>query len=193
MNLHVESIWNEHKEHIKNYIAQKVEPLEVEDLVQDVFAELIEAKNRKNEILHPRNWLFQVARNLISDHYQNKIMVAEKEQVFLSLPVKEYKNCLCDIAEESIMQLLPEEYALPLILSDIKSVPQKEIATQLGLNYANTKSRIQRARKKLKEIIEANTDFTYNKFNEPVAGKLKNGHNLPIQMVEMIKKLELED
>lgn len=193
MKIEVIDIWKEHKDHIHNYVAQKVEASIVEDLVQDVFAELCESYSKNKEIRNPRNWLFQVSRNLISDHYQEKIKTAENEQTFISLPVEEYKNCLCDIAEESILQLLPNEYALPLILSDIKNIPQKEIAAELGLNYTNTKSRIQRARKKLKEVIEANTEFTYNKHNEPVSGKLKNGHSLPLQMVEMIKKLELED
>jgi RNA polymerase sigma-70 factor (ECF subfamily) len=48
---------------------------------------------------------------------------------------------------------LPEKYAIPLKMADIEGLKQQEIANKLGLSLTGAKSRIQRARKLLKEEI----------------------------------------
>ena len=52
---------------------------------------------------------------------------------------------------KALLKLLPTEYATPLYMSDIEGTDQKIIAENLGLTLTNTKTRIQRARIKLKE------------------------------------------
>ena len=52
---------------------------------------------------------------------------------------------------KALLKLLPDEYAKPLYMSDIEGLDQKTIAANLKLTLTNTKSRIQRARVKLKE------------------------------------------
>ena len=41
-----------------------------------------------------------------------------------------------------------------MILSELKNVPQKEIAAQLNMNYVTVRSKVQRGRKKLKQLFE---------------------------------------
>ena len=48
------------------------------------------------------------------------------------------------------MDALPEGYRHALILADLEGLPQREVAEELGLSLSGAKSRIQRARKKLK-------------------------------------------
>jgi RNA polymerase sigma-70 factor (ECF subfamily) len=52
---------------------------------------------------------------------------------------------------KALLKLLPEDYSKPLYMSDIEGIEQKTIAKNLELSLSNTKSRIQRARVKLKE------------------------------------------
>ena len=52
-----------------------------------------------------------------------------------------------------LIQLLPEKYAVPLHLSDIEEMKQADVSKKLNLSLTATKSRIQRARKMLKEKI----------------------------------------
>jgi RNA polymerase sigma-70 factor (ECF subfamily) len=55
---------------------------------------------------------------------------------------------------EPLISLLPKEYAIPLRLSDIEGLKQQEVAKRLGLSLSATKSRVQRARKLLKQKFE---------------------------------------
>ena len=50
-------------------------------------------------------------------------------------------------------ELLPEKYRQAVYLTDIVGLSQKELAKSLGISYSGAKSRVQRGREKLKEII----------------------------------------
>jgi RNA polymerase sigma-70 factor (ECF subfamily) len=51
------------------------------------------------------------------------------------------------------IQRLPEDYREALILSEIKGMPQKDVALKQGLSISGAISRIQRGRSMLKEML----------------------------------------
>ena len=51
-----------------------------------------------------------------------------------------------------MMNALPEKYRLPLLLSELDGLPQKEVAKRLGLSLSAAKSRVQRGREQLKHL-----------------------------------------
>ena len=58
---------------LRNFIRRRVaDPGDVEDVVQDVFAALVEANRLLMPIEHVTGWLFQVARNRITDLFRRK-------------------------------------------------------------------------------------------------------------------------
>ena len=186
-------IWASNNLPIKNFIASKVPAPEIPDILQNVSIELFKGMQKGLKINNPKAWLFQVTRHTIADHYKQKSKAVESEYNFTSMPSEDFKPCVCDIMEPIIKSVLPPKYSVPLILSDIQKVPQKEIAERLDINYVNTKSRIQRARTKFKKAFEQSVELSYNREGNIVGGKLKAEHNLPIELVQKIKKMQLED
>ena len=58
---------------LRNFIRRRVpDPLDAEDILQDVFYELVEANRRLMPIEHVTAWLFRVARNRITDLFRKK-------------------------------------------------------------------------------------------------------------------------
>src|SRR5438876_5631061 len=58
---------------LRNFIRRRVsDPLDVEDILQDVFYELVEANRLLMPIEHVTGWLFRVARNRIIDLFRKK-------------------------------------------------------------------------------------------------------------------------
>jgi len=58
---------------LRNFIRRRVpDPLDAEDILQDVFYELVEANRLLMPIGHITGWLFQVARNRITDLFRKK-------------------------------------------------------------------------------------------------------------------------
>src|SRR5215831_14745309 len=58
---------------LRNFIRRRVpDPRDVEDVLQEVFYELVEANRLLMPIEHITGWLFQVARNRIIDLFRKK-------------------------------------------------------------------------------------------------------------------------
>src|SRR5512136_3112838 len=58
---------------LRNFISRRVpDPADAEDIVQEVFSELVEANRLLMPIDHVTGWLFRVARNRITDLFRKK-------------------------------------------------------------------------------------------------------------------------
>jgi RNA polymerase sigma factor (sigma-70 family) len=58
---------------LRNFIRRRVpDPLDAEDILQDVFYKLVEANRLLMPIEHVTGWLFRVARNRITDLFRKK-------------------------------------------------------------------------------------------------------------------------
>src|ERR1035438_2146177 len=58
---------------LRNFIRRRVpDPLDAEDILQEVFYELVEANRLLMPVEHVTGWLFRVARNRITDLFRKK-------------------------------------------------------------------------------------------------------------------------
>ena len=63
----------EERPRLRNFIRRRVpDPSDAEDIVQEVFYELVEANRLLMPIEHVTGWLFRVARNRITDLFRKK-------------------------------------------------------------------------------------------------------------------------
>lgn len=70
---HISEIVAEERFRLRNFIRRRVpDPLDVEDIVQEVFYELVQANRLLMPIDHVTGWLFRVARNRITDLFRKK-------------------------------------------------------------------------------------------------------------------------
>src|SRR6266508_3782862 len=69
----ISEIISEERSRLRNFIRRRVpDPSDVEDIVQEVFYELVEANRLLMPIDHVTGWLFRVARNRITDLFRRK-------------------------------------------------------------------------------------------------------------------------
>jgi RNA polymerase sigma factor (sigma-70 family) len=69
----VSEIFADYRSRLRNFIRGRVpDPSDVEDIVQEVFYELVEANRLLMPIEHVTGWLFRVARNRITDLFRKK-------------------------------------------------------------------------------------------------------------------------
>lgn len=188
-----ENIWEEYKKPLLNFIKTKVNNNNIgEDIVQDVGIKLHTALYKNQEINNYKSWLFQVARNTIVDYYRkNKIPTTTiKDQPEIA-ETSMSSACVCDLSGFVIQNYLPKQYADALYLSDIEQKSQKEIAKILDLSLTATKSRIQRGRKKLKELATDCIEISYNTKGQITGFLLKDNCELPPELIIEIEKLNL--
>jgi DNA-directed RNA polymerase specialized sigma subunit, sigma24 homolog len=68
---------------------------------------------------------------------------------------------------------LPEKYRKAIVLTDIERLTQKEMAEKLGLSSSGAKSRVQRSRKKLKEMLLECCHFEFDRSGNITEYQLK--------------------
>jgi len=72
-NQQITEVVEREQSRLRNFIRRRVpDPRDVEDILQDVFYELVEANRLLMPIEHVTGWLFRVARNRIIDLFRKK-------------------------------------------------------------------------------------------------------------------------
>ena len=144
---------------LRNFIRKRVaDPGDAEDILQDVFYELIEASRLMKPIEHAGAWLFRVARNRITDRFRKKRVEGLRDPVgeaaggdLLMLedmlpspedgPEAAYaRGVLLEELEEALNEL-PEEQRAVFIAHELDGQSFKEIAAATGVSVNTLLSR----------------------------------------------------
>src|SRR5438552_13759913 len=137
---------------LRNFIRRRVpDPLDVEDILQDVFYELVEANRLLMPIEHVTGWLFRVARNRITDLFRKK-----KPETFSDAAVEDQDGEVLKIEDllpspdagpealyarhvlldelELALDELPDEQREVFIAHELEGRSFKEMAAEAGVN-----------------------------------------------------------
>lgn len=168
----VTQIWNDSRNRIKNFIARRIKSeTDAEDVLQNVFCKIHEKLPELKDQDKLYSWVFQITRNAIIDyHRERKIAFENSEELLSEIAVSETEK---NIEEEVLTWLepmvgeLPDKYREALLLTDIQGLTQKELSEKLDISLSGAKSRVQRAREQLKDVL---LDCCHLEFNR--AGKI---------------------
>src|SRR6186997_100158 len=84
-NLRIADVVRREQSRLRNFIRRRVpDPLDAEDILQDVFYKLVEANRLLMPIDHLTGWLFRVARNRIIDLFRTTKPEEELEDLLPS-------------------------------------------------------------------------------------------------------------
>ena len=161
---------------LRNFIRRRVpDPRDAEDILQDVFYELVEANRLLMPIEHITGWLFRVARNRITDLFRKKrpesfsdTAVTDEDDELLQLedllpspddgPEALYvRSVLLDELELALDEL-PEEQHDVFVAHELEGRSFKEISSETGVSVNTLLSRKRYAvlhlRKRLQSIYD---------------------------------------
>lgn len=155
MKCDIFSIWETHQNDLKGYVRKRVALEEdVNDIMQSVLIKITNYCEAKNNVTYIKPWIYKITQNTIIDFYKKAKKTSNTEVEQLHLQAHQSADEEIYIWLHNFIAYLPTKYSVPLKLSDIEGKAQKEVAKQLGLTLSATKSRIQRARVKLKEKFD---------------------------------------
>ena len=138
-----------------------------DDLIQETFIKVQKNLDGVRDPAKLLSWIFRIAYNVCHDHFrqakrsslndrtiQQEIITFKEALVQKELEQHQMGQCVQDK-----MDLLPPDYRTVLILSNIMTFSQKEIAEIMGISVANVKVKVHRARKKFRAILEDHCSF----------------------------------
>ena len=161
---------------LRNFIRRRVaDPLDAEDILQDVFYELVEANRLLMPIEHVTGWLFRVARNRIVDLFRKKkpesfsdSAVASNNDADDELPAFEDLLPSPDAGPEALyargvllhelelaLDELPEEQRKVFVAHELEGYSFKEIAADTGVSVNTLLSRKRYAVLHLRERLQS--------------------------------------
>jgi RNA polymerase sigma-70 factor, ECF subfamily len=156
MNCDLNAFWKENYDSIFYFIRKKVlNEADAKDIMQDVVLKVYAFCSVRCGIDNVQAWLYTIAKNAITDFYRKQKRYVLKEQV-AETAEEPQRNTYADAASllMPLINLLPEEYAVPLQMSELQGMKQEQVAEKLNISFGATRTRIHRARNMLKELVE---------------------------------------
>jgi RNA polymerase sigma-70 factor (ECF subfamily) len=162
--INLETTTQQLRQEIFAYIRSKVgDPSTADDLTQETFLKVERALTRGIEPEHFRGWIFQIARNLVIDWMKERrrFVGLEAEEAGIKSADREsadsidseFRQGLFAYASKVIEGMLSEDREA-LTLTELDGLSREELAKHLGITVSAAKSRVVRARVKLRKTIE---------------------------------------
>jgi RNA polymerase sigma-70 factor (ECF subfamily) len=148
---------------LEPFISRRVDPQDVEDVLQNVLLRIQRglADLRDGDKLVA--WSYQIARNAIVDHTRHVTLRRHEvlEAAASSTSSEDHASGAAELAliVGHFIAMLPDPDREALQLTELDGMTQAQAAQRVGLSLPGMKSRVQRARTRLRELLEACCDI----------------------------------
>ena len=150
------------------------DPAEAEELTQDTYARALDRIDNLRDPQAALAWLYRIATNVCLDHLRRRRpptipldsdgsgedaqLAAARERhsslIETALERSEMSECV-----QSYLETLPDDYRVAILLHDVCGLSNPEIARLLDCSVATAKIRLHRARRRLREVLDAACAF----------------------------------
>jgi RNA polymerase sigma-70 factor (ECF subfamily) len=170
MLMTTENLWETFHTGLRYFILQRIpDEQSADDVLQETFLKIhtrIETLRDEDKL---QSWMYQIARNAIADYYRQQKATVELPEALLvpDEPVFEdevIKDLIPSV--KAMVGSLPDAYREALILTEYEGLTQRELAQRLGLSFSGAKSRVQRAREKLKAMLLDCCHFEFDRLGK---------------------------
>ena len=155
------ALWAEFSPPLRAFLARRVPPgIEADDLLQDVFLRVVRHLGSLRASDRLEAWLFQIARNALRDSLRARQRRDGRTDSLDMDLVAEFRADADHAAEAELapcltamVTRLPEPYRSAITLTSIQGLTQAEAARSAGISISGMKSRVQRGRAHLREML----------------------------------------
>lgn len=164
----MKDIWQEFSAPLRGFIKKRIPKEEdTDDILQEVFIKIYKniGNLKDNDKIHA--WIYTITRNTINDYYRKGNKITKETPLLKEMPQrhddelsthKEIVSCL-----KSMVANLPDKYRNAIILTEFQNLTQRELSEKMGISISGAKSRVQRARKKLKGMLLECCSFEFDR------------------------------
>jgi RNA polymerase sigma-70 factor (ECF subfamily) len=155
------ALWEAFSPPLRGFLARRVPAgVEADDLLQDVFLRVVKHLGSLRSSERPEAWLFQIARNALRDSLRARQRKdGRTDPLEIDLPAEADTAAVPESEEElapcltPMIRQLPEPYRSAIELTSVQGLTQAEAARQVGISLSGMKSRVQRGREQLKQML----------------------------------------
>jgi RNA polymerase sigma-70 factor, ECF subfamily len=155
------SVWAEFAAPIRAFVARRApRGIDPDDVVQEVFLRVVLHLPSLRDAERIESWLFQIARNALRDAMRAR---RRRDSRTESMDLDSFADADVEDAGQNEAELapcltplvakLPEPYRTAIELTSQQNLTQVEAAKLAGVSVSGMKSRVQRAREQLKQLL----------------------------------------
>jgi RNA polymerase sigma-70 factor, ECF subfamily len=157
--MEIGAIYSELHKSLLAYIKSKIRSKEdAEDILQNVFIKISVNINSVSDDKKLTGWIYTITRNAIIDYYRSH---ASKRNNSLDENLEELlpeENSIDDTKGldqclGGMIAQLPDDYKTIITDAELKGISQKELAEKYNMPYPTVRSRVQRGRERLKQLL----------------------------------------
>lgn len=154
------ALWAEFAQPLRAFLVRRVPPgVEADDLLQDVFLRVVRHLGTLRATDRLESWLFQIARNALRDSLRARLRRDGRTDA-LDVEPAVAEGADVDAAEAELAPCLTamigrlaEPYRTAITLTSIEGLTQAEAAHRAGVSISGMKSRVQRGREQLRQML----------------------------------------
>ena len=137
------------------YIGRRLPAQDVEDVLQDVLLRIHTNVRYLGDESRFGPWVYSVARNAVIDRLRKRQPVSGDVNVdsVAASPIEDDEQILLGCVTPFIARL-PQAYRHAITLVELQGLSQADAAEIEGISLSGMKSRVQRARRMLREMLE---------------------------------------
>lgn len=154
---YLNEVFNRYSKRIYNYFLKStLERADSDDLTQDLFIRVMKYRNSYKEGHSVQFWIFQIARNMVKDHFRKMKVHRDKFNPVEVMPEVLEENGELEFEREKklhrALKSLPDEKRELLVLSKFQGMKYEQIATIRETSVSNIKVQVHRTIKELRDI-----------------------------------------
>jgi RNA polymerase sigma-70 factor, ECF subfamily len=169
-----EQIYIEFYPQIHRYMVSLIGSKEAEDVTQEVFIKAGKSLGTFRNESQISTWLYRIATNAAVDRmreasFRRELLAEPTEhgQAEMGAGIEEkVARTATNECIRGVIEALPENYRVPVILSELEGLQNQEIAEILGLSLEVVKVRLHRGKARLKKELQNYCQFSRDERNE---------------------------
>jgi RNA polymerase sigma-70 factor (ECF subfamily) len=152
--------WKELERHLRPYLARRVAPADVDDLLQEVFVRMHQSLAALREEERFGGWVYRIANSAIVDAARRRARArpldagdAIRVAAVGDTSEEQFQSDLGECVALFVGRL-PSPYREAVTLTELEGLTQREAAEMLGITLSGLKSRVQRGRDKIRHMFD---------------------------------------
>ena len=177
--LTTEQVWREFGAQLQAFVGRRIpDPDRADDVLGEIMLRIHRNLDRVDDREHLTRWVYRITRNAIIDEYRR----AERDrarrgalrdgapEADAGIEDEEQPSVLRELAVcmRPLLDRLPPEQRRALQLSDLDGLTQADAAQREGVSVSGMKSRVQRGRRRLAELLGRCCELTLDTRGVPM-------------------------
>jgi RNA polymerase sigma-70 factor (ECF subfamily) len=171
------ALWREFSGPLLRFFRARVRSAaDADDLRQAVFLKVQRGLPTLRDAGKLQGWIYQIARHAVIDFYRRR---RPEEPVSELLELAESLDGEDEVdlrpAIRRMVAALPPDFRDAIVLTEFQGVSQIELSERLGISVSGAKSRVQRARARLRQMLDECCHFEFDRRGKVIDAVPRNG------------------